>query len=144
MKLFSQEKIWIPLGITAAFFAGLSMVFDSITASKISGAGVGVFNVALTLIMLIGVFLYKSSSIERTIEKEAIPFLAVSALCNAVGTVLYYIVMDYASVSDAAAVDQLTLIFVFVFAVIVLGEKITVKSVAGSVLLLIGMVMMMY
>lgn len=141
--MITRTNAWIPLGIVAALSSAMSIICDKMGAHYIEGAVVGIFEASITLVMLVGVFTYSKNSASRTkIDRNVLPYIMASAFCTAFSWVLYYVIMNHASVCKAASIDQFSLIFVFVMAISFLGDAINWKSLVGAVLLLVGMALM--
>lgn len=135
-----MKDVWIPLGIVSAFSSAMVVICDKMGARYIDSTVVGVIQTTATLAVLIGMLFYSNKlSTLGSIDMQVIPYILASSMFAAIYYVSYYLIMSSASVSRAASLDQLSIIFIIYLAMVFLGEAVTWKSIIGSVLLLMGM-----
>lgn len=138
-----MENVWILLGIVSAFSSAMVVVCDKLGTHYIDSTLVGVIQTTVSLFMLMGMQLYFNNfSVGNSIDTQVMPYILLSALFTAISYVCYYIIMSYTSVSKAASLDQCTIIFIIYLAMVFLGETIALKSVIGSIFLILGMAFM--
>ncbi len=135
-----MKDVWIPLGIVSAFSSAMVVICDKMGTRYIDSTVVGVIQTAATLAVLIGMLFYSNKlSTLSTIDMQVMPYIIASALFASIYYTSYYLLMNSASVSRAASLDQLSIVFIIYLAMVFLGEALTWKSIIGSVLLLMGM-----
>jgi transporter family protein len=69
-------------------------------------------------------------------------FLVLSGLATGLSWVCYFRALQLGEASRVAPVDKLSVVFVIVFASIFLGERITLATIAGGVLIAAGAVIL--
>ncbi len=138
-----MENVWVLLGIVSAFSSAMVVICDKMGTHYIDSTVVGVIQTAVSLVMLLFMQLYFNNfSVLASIDTQVMPYILLSSLFTAISYVCYYIIMSYTSVPKAASLDQFTIIFIIYLAVVFLGETITLKSVIGSIFLILGMTFM--
>lgn len=135
-----MKDVWIPLGIVSAFSSAMVVICDKMGTRYIDSTVVGVIQTSASLAVLIGMLFYSNKlSTFSTINMQVIPYIVASSLFAAIYYASYYLIMSNASVSRAASLDQLSIVFIIYLAMVFLGEAVTWKSIIGSMLLLLGM-----
>jgi transporter family protein len=135
-----MKDVWIPLGIVSAFSSAMMVICDKMGTRYIDSTVVGIIQTTATLAVLLGMLFYSNKmSTLTSIDMQVVPYILASSTFAVIYYVSYYLIMSSASVSRAASLDQLSIIFIIYLAMVFLGEAVTWKSIIGSVLLLMGM-----
>lgn len=130
---------WIFYAIGSAFFAGLVAILgkiglkdvDSTLATTIRSVVMAAFLVIVTL------YLKKFSSMEGLYGRPML-FIILSGIAGALSWLFYFFAIKNGPVSGVVALDRTSVIFALVLAAIFLGESLTLKTVAGGILILSG------
>jgi transporter family protein len=133
---------WILYAVGSMIFAGFTAVIAKQGLSGISGElGLTV----RTCFVFILVLAFAAVSISRNevglLTRHNLAWLALSALTTAVSWVLYYKALKEGEVSTVALIDKGSFIVAVLLAWLLLGEKITARTVAASVLILAGLLL---
>ena len=126
-----------------AVYAGLSALFASLTAilGKIGVQGINsnlatAIRTIFVLVMAWGmVFITGAQSGMKDIGGRSLVFLMLSGLATGASWLCYYKVGQVAKV---VTIDKFSLILTFLLAALFLGEKLTLKTLLGGVLITVG------
>jgi len=136
-------QTWIIFAILSAIFAALVAIFgkigltnvDSILATTVRAIVMAVFLVAVS------VGLGKTELIS-TIHNKALAFIVLSGFAGALSWLFYFFALKHGPASGVAALDRLSVVFVLVLAVFLLGEKLTLLTGVGAGLVTLGAILM--
>jgi transporter family protein len=126
-----------------AFFAALVAIFakiglqnvDSDVATAIRAIVMAVFIIAL--VISIG----KGPKTVQLTSKEA-AFILLSGVAGALSWLFYFASLKLADASKVAPVDRASVLFVIILSALLLGEKITLKTAAGGILIFLGVLLL--
>jgi len=135
---------WLIFAILSALTAALVAIFgkiglegiDTNTATMIR-AGI-MFAILVLVILLTG----KVDQISTIFSNQrALFYIFLSSLAGALSWIFYFIALKLGKASQVAPIDRLSIVFVIIFAVLILGEKITEKIAIGTALMAIGAIL---
>lgn len=133
--------MWVTFAFVSAFFAGLTAIFGKIglkgvdstlattVRSFIMAGFLGVTALALKK--------FQGFSVHTFTSKEWL-FIALSGIAGALSWLFYFYALKTGSAVGVSVIDRMSIIFVFVLAVLFLGESLTLWKVSGVVLIAIG------
>jgi bacterial/archaeal transporter family protein len=132
---------WLGLALLSAVFAGLVGVFgklgmrdvDSIVATTIRC-------VVMLLVLLLVVFLQGRQINLSKVNASDWIFVALAGIAGAASWVCYFQALKIGQASRVAPIDRLSIVVTIVLAALFLGEKLTLKIVAGALLVVLGAV----
>lgn len=136
-------ELWILYSLLSAAFAALVAIFG-----KIGLAGIDSTLATTVRAFVMALFLFFVSlslgkfSLLHTIKNKTLLFIILSGVAGALSWLFYFFAIKTGIVSGVAALDRLSVVFVLVFAILFLGEKLTVYSGVGAILILIGAILM--
>ncbi len=131
--------MWKYYALLSAFFAALTTIFAKI--------GVRDVNSDLATTVRTGVILFIAAGFAAAgghlSEIRAIPrttwiFLILSAAATGLSWLCYFRALQLGDASRVAPVDKLSLVFTLALATIFLGEPLSLKTLAGTLLILAG------
>ena len=130
---------WFYWALLSAIFAALTAIFAKIGIQ-------GVNSDLATLIRTVIIFLVLSTFIMFTgkwsnpflLSAKTWIFLGLSGLATGASWVCYFRALQIGDASKVAPVDKLSLVLVAVFAVVFLGERLTVREWVGIGLVAVG------
>lgn len=133
---------WIVFALLSAFFASLVAIFgkmgigniDTTLATTVRSAIMFLFLLVITLFS--GVF-----NNVKQIDMKSLGIIALSAIAGALSWLFYFYALKKGPASGVAALDRLSVVFVVILAFLILGENLTLKSVAGAILITIGAIL---
>lgn len=135
--------LWIFHALLSAIFASLVAIFgklglkdvDSTLATTIRAIIMAIF------LVIVSLTLGKAKSL-ATLNNQALTFITLSGIAGALSWLLYFTALKYGPTSAVAALDRLSLVFVFIFSVLVLSEQFTYKSAFGALCMAVGAILM--
>jgi transporter family protein len=134
---------WFGLGLIAALGAAGVAIFGKIGLENVNTTLATTLRSVVMALMLIAVTLSTGQLQtlwrgESSLDARAWLFIALSALAGAISWLAYFAALRSGLASQVAAVDRLSVAFVFVLGVIVLGEQHTWRGWLGLVVLVAG------
>ena len=131
---------------SALIYAALSAIFASLTAllSKIgivgieSNLGTAIRTIIVLLMAWMIVLARGKQKQIRTITKKSWIFIVLSGISTGLSWLCYYRALQDGPISVVLPIDKLSILVSIGFAYVVFGEKLTRKSAAGLVLIVVG------
>jgi len=132
---------WLLYALLSALFAGLVGVVgkmgveevDSVTATAIRAVVMAVLSV------LFAVALGKTD-VSR-VDARALGYIALAGLLGAASWMAYFKALSLAEASRVIPIDRTSVVFGVVLAALLLGERLTAGRVLGSLLIVVGAVL---
>lgn len=136
-------QTWIIFALLSAFFAALVAIFGKIGISNIDTTFATTIRAIIMAIFLtvISFFLGKLN-LFSTLHNKALLFIIFSGIAGALSWLFYFFALKNGPASGVAALDRLSVVFVFILAVLFLGEHFTFKSAIGAMLIFLGAILM--
>lgn len=130
---------WFVAALGSAFFAGLTAILAKIGVANVSSNLATAIRTVFILLFAWAVVLWQGSAGEmRTLTSRTWLFLILSAVATALSWLCYFYALKVGPVSRVAPIDKLSLVFTLILAMVVLGEPFTLKVAAGTILMIIG------
>lgn len=130
---------WLLFGVLAAVFASLVTIFGAIGIADVDANLGNAIRVVVVLIASWGiVFLTGTQKGIGDISKRSLVFLVLSGLVTCGAWLFYFRALQTGPVSVIVPIDKLSIIFNILFACIFLGEKQSLKRIAGLTCLVVG------
>lgn len=134
--------MWLILSIGAAVTAALMTIVAKIGLKDIDPTlATGIRSLFMFLFMAVVVIATGKIKMLDGIDHKAVWVIVISALFGALSWLFYFLALRVAPASKVAAIDKLSLIFVVVFSVLFLADKLTPKLAAGGILATIGIIL---
>ncbi len=137
--------MWFLYALLSAITAALVAIFGKLGLSKIDTT------LATTLrAMIMASFFILASLILRKFEGFRLSsldgkqwtYIILAGLAGAFSWFFYFLALKYGIASKVAAIDRLSVVFVFILSLVVLSEKFTWTAAGGAVLIVGGAIMM--
>jgi bacterial/archaeal transporter family protein len=140
----NDDKSWLIFAILSAFFAALTTIFAKVGVEEVNSnlataiRTVVIFAIAWGLVYAEGTFqgLFE-------LNQKTLLFLVLSGIATGLSWLFYFRALQLGSASLIAPIDKSSLVLISVFAVLFLGEPLTVKMVLGTGLILLGTLVLM-
>jgi transporter family protein len=134
---------WIGWAILSALFAAATALLAKVGVAHIdSNLATAVrTTVVLVFAWAIALALGKHGEL-RMIDRRTLLFLVLSGMATGLSWLCYFRALQLGPASRVAPLDKLSVPLVMLFAWLMLGEKLTVPSVAGGLLITAGAVVM--
>ncbi len=136
------SPMWLLFATLSALTAALTAI-----AGKIGLKGVdptfatGIRSVIMFIFMMGVLAISGKFKLVDTLDRRAAITIVISAIFGALSWLFYFIALRDATASKVAAVDRLSVIFVILFSVLFLAEKLTWKLALGGILTTGGVIL---
>src|SRR5450432_3336424 len=134
---------WRIFAIASAFFAALTAIFGKVGVSEIN-SDLATFLRTIMILLVTALLVWVRHEWQRpdALSVRGVFFLVLSGIATGLSWLCYYRALQTGPASRVAPIDKLSVIFVVMFAVSFLGEKLTWKVGIGSVLVALGAALM--
>ena len=131
--------MWWIYALLSALFAALTAIFAKIGVENVNSNLATAIRTVVVLIMiwLIVIFRNEFKGIAELSHRNWF-FLGISGLATGLSWIFYFKALQMGEVSKVAGIDKLSLALTVIFAIIFLGETLTLKTAAGTGLIVIG------
>ncbi|MBU0963513.1 EamA family transporter [Patescibacteria group bacterium] len=134
---------WIIFAILSALFAALVAIFGKIGISKIDTTlATSVRAVVMAVFLVIVSLVLGKAPLLSTINSKALLYIVLSGVAGALSWLFYFFALKNGPASGVAALDRLSVVFVLILAILILGEQLTWKSATGIGLMAAGAILM--
>ena len=135
--------MWFVFALLSAVFAALTSILAKVGIDGVNSNLATAIRTVVVLAMAWGmVFLTKAQGGISTISRKSWLFLILSGLATGASWLCYYRALQICQASKVVPVDKLSVVITLVLAFVFLGEKFTVKSAIGCVLIGAGTLLM--
>jgi len=134
---------WIGWALLSALFAAATALLAKVGVAHIDSNLATAIRTTVVLVFAwaIALALGKHEEI-RLIDRRTLLFLVLSGMATGLSWLCYFRALQLGSASRVAPLDKLSVPLVMLFAWLLLGEKLTVPTVAGGLLITAGAVVM--
>ena len=133
---------WRFFALGSAFFAALTAIFGKVGVSDINSDLATFYR---TIVILAVSALLVSARHEwqapATLSCKGMIFLLLSGLATGLSWICYFRALQLAPASRVAPIDKFSVVLVVLFAVLLLGERLTWKVGIGSILIAGGVIL---
>lgn len=134
---------WILYALLSAIFAALVAIFGKIGIAGIDTTlATTVRAIIMAAFLTIAAALTGKFSFLSTLNSRALSFIFLSGIAGALSWLFYFFALRAGPASSVAALDRLSVVFVLLFAVLMLGERLVWQSALGAVLIVVGAILM--
>lgn len=134
---------WQLFAFGSAFFAALTAIFGKIGVHDMNSNLATFLRTIVILLMSALLITSRNEWVKpETLPLKSIIFLVLSGIATGFSWLCYYRALQLGPASKVAPVDKLSVVFVVIFALLFLGEKLTWKVGIGTLFVGIGAVLM--
>jgi len=138
-KSTPQNKSWLFYAAGSAIFASLTATLGKIGIENINSNLGTAIRTAVVLVMAWGmVAVTGKRKLLWQIKAKEMVFICFSGLATGASWLCYYHALQNGLVSVVVAVDKLSVLVTIAFAWLVFGERLTLRSMAGLVCIVVG------
>ena len=131
--------MWAIFAILSAIFAALTSILAKVGIEGVnSNLATAVRTIVVVLMAWFMVFATGNQNGIVDISKKNWIFLILSGLATGVSWLCYYKALQLGEVSKVVPIDKLSIVITIILAFIFLGEQITLKTLIGCCLIIIG------
>lgn len=134
---------WIIFALLSAISAALVAIFGKIGVSNIDSTLATTIRAVImaTFLMIVSSALGKYQLL-NTIDSKALVFIILAGIAGALSWLFYFFALKFGPASGVAALDRLSVVFVLIFSVLFLAEKLTLYKLLGAILISVGAILM--
>lgn len=135
--------MWILFAVLSAIFAALTSILAKVGIDGVNSNLATAIRTIVVLAMAWGmVFLTNAQGGIASISKKSWLFLILSGLATGASWLCYYRALQLGEVSKVVPIDKMSVVITLALAFIFLHESFTARSLAGSVLITAGTLLM--
>lgn len=132
---------WLIFAFLSAITAALVAIFGKIGLQDVDPNTATAVRAIVMAIFLVGFIAVegKISQISSIASNWGVmKYIVISGIAGALSWLFYFIALKLGSASQVASIDRLSIVFVIIFALLFLGEKLTLKVGVGAALVSVG------
>lgn len=133
---------WRVFALGSAFFAALTAIFGKVGVSDIN-SDLATFYRTLVILGVSALLVSARSEWQApsTLSHKGLVFLVMSGIATGLSWICYFRALQMAPASRVAPIDKFSVVLVVLFAVLLLGERLTWKVGIGSILIAGGVIL---
>ncbi|RDL46293.1 hypothetical protein BLJAPNOD_06487 [Ensifer sp. M14] len=140
--LFTSWPFW---ALLSAGFAALTAIFAKIGVENVNSDFATFFR-TIVILMAAGLMLYITGNWQEpsSVSARSWFFLVLSGLATGASWICYFRALKLGDAARVAPIDKLSVVFVSVFAVLFLGERLSLPNWLGVAMIAAGAVLVAY
>jgi transporter family protein len=135
---------WVVYALLSALFASLVAIFGKLGLKDIDSNTATAIRAVIMVIFLVAVIVSQGKIlVAKHILGQPIPmlYIVLSGIAGALSWLFYFLALKTGKASQIVPIDRLSVIFTIILAFLVLGEKVSLKTVVGGVTIVIGAIL---
>ena len=137
--------MWIGYALLSAIFAAAVAILGKIGLKEVDSTLATTIRAVVMAVFLLGAAaVLQKFSLLKTVGNQTLIFIIFSGVAGALSWLFYFLALKYGPATGVAALDRLSVVFVVILAAMFLGEALTLKSVSGLVLLVLGALLLVW
>ncbi len=132
---------WLFWSLLSAFFAGVTAILAKIGVNNVNSNLATAIRTTVVLVFTWGLALACGPVALGSIPRRSWFFLAFSGIATGLSWLCYFRALQMAPASRVAPIDKFSVVLVVLFAVLMLGERLTWKVGIGSLLIAGGVIL---
>jgi transporter family protein len=134
---------WKAYAALSALFAALTAIFGKVGVSQIN-SDLATFFRTIVVLAVSALLISVRSEWQNPgeLSSKGMTFVILSGIATGLSWLCYYRALQTGPASGVAPIDKLSVVFVVVFAVVVLGERLTWKVGIGAIFVSAGAALM--
>jgi transporter family protein len=135
--------LWIAYALLAALFAALVAVLGKVGLKEVDATlATAVRAVVMAGFLVTAALVLGKAGRLGEISQRSFLFIVLSGAAGAASWLFYFLALRDGPATGVAALDRLSVVLVFVLAVLFLGEAFTPKAAVGAVLVVAGAILL--
>ncbi len=135
--------MWIVFAVLSAVFAALTSILAKLGIGGVdSTLATAIRTVVVVLMSWLMVFITDTQGGISSISSRSWVFLTLSGLATGASWLCFYKALQMGETTRVVAIDKLSIVFTLILALIFLGEKFTLKSLLGCLMIAGGTLLM--
>ncbi|MFH0978990.1 MAG: EamA family transporter [Candidatus Woesearchaeota archaeon] len=139
-----MEYLWLIFALLSAFTASLVAIFGKVGLEGIDSNTATAIRAIIMALLLVGVIIVqgKLGQISEILSNsKALTFIVLSSIAGALSWLFFFFALKVGKVSQVAPIDKLSVVFAVVFALLFLGEKLSLRAGIGAALIAAGAIL---
>ena len=137
--------MWISYALLSAVFAAAVAILGKIGLKNVDSTLATTIRAVVMAVFLLGATAaLQKFSLIKTVGSQTLTFIIFSGVAGALSWLFYFLALKYGPATGVAALDRLSVVFVVILAAMFLGEALTLKSVSGLILLVLGALLLVW
>jgi transporter family protein len=134
---------WIGWALLSAVFAAATALLAKVGVANVDSNLATAVRTSVVVVFAWGIALALGKHSElRQLDRRTILFLTLSGLATGLSWICYFKALQLGPASRVAPLDKLSVPLVMIFAVLLLGEKMTAPALLGGLLITAGAIVM--
>ncbi|MGA2548676.1 MAG: EamA family transporter [Burkholderiaceae bacterium] len=134
---------WEAWALGSAFFAGLTALLGKIGVAGVNSNLATLIRTVVILALAAGIVAWRGEwQRPNAIAGITWFFLTLSGIATGLSWLCYYRALQLGPVSRVAPIDKLSVAFAILLGIVVLGESISLKALAGAALIVAGSIVL--
>lgn len=134
-----EDKKWLLYAVGSAVFASLTSILGKIGIQDVnSNLGTAIRTAVVLVMAWIVVFVTGKQDTVKNIDRKSWLFLILSGFATGGSWLCYYRALQTGPASVVVPIDKLSILVTIVFSYVVFHEKLSLKSGAGLLLIVVG------
>lgn len=134
--------MWLIFAILSSLFASIMTILMKVGLKNLDSTLVTCLRTSIVFILLwIIIFIFNKQKEIKSINMNEWKYIVLASLATCLTWVFYFLALKQTTISKVVAVDRLSIVFSIVFSVIFLKEKLTLMTLIGITILVIGTVL---
>ena len=135
----SNTQTWWIYALLSALFAALTTIFAKIGVADVNPNLATAIRTVVILAIAWGIVLFEGNAKNlSTIPQKTLLFLLLSGIATGLSWLFYFRALQEGKASLVSPIDKSSLVLVLFLSALFLGEPLNLKSILGTVLILIG------
>ena len=135
--------LWIAYALLAALFAALVAVLGKVGLKEVDATlATAVRAVVMAGLLVTAALVLGKAGRLGEISQRSFLFIVLSGAAGAASWLFYFLALRDGPATGVAALDRLSVVLVFVLAVLFLGEAFTPRAALGAVLVVAGAILL--
>jgi transporter family protein len=135
--------VWVVYALLAALFAALVAILGKVGIKGVDPTLATAIRSVVMMVFLVGAALVLGKARDLgAVSRHSLVFITLSGLAGAMSWLFYFVALRHGPATGVAALDRLSVVLVFVLAVLTLGEPFTWKTATGAVLVVAGAILL--
>ena len=135
--------MWFFYALLSAFFAALTSILAKMGMKNVnSNVGTAIRTVVVLAMAWLIVFLTGKQKEIPAITQRGWIFLVLSGIATGLSWLCYFKALQIGDASKVVPVDKFSVVITMVLAFLLLGEPLNTKTIAGGVIITIGMLVL--
>ena len=138
-----SQSGWQLFAFGSAFFAALTAIFGKLGVEEINSNFAVLIRTIVVVAMTAAIVAFRKEFEPLTqLSRYGLLMLVLSALATGLSWLCYYRALQLAPASYVAPIDKLSVALVILLAAMFLGEALTIKTILGGGLVVVGAIVL--